>query len=69
MKKYKVKFENNKAIAAEEVDLLEKVDIRIDYVAGKSCINWVVIYASDELDAVITATDIVKQVVSGKNAA
>ena len=59
MRMYKIYFDNNKAIAAEQVDNSYKVGMKIDWKGGKSHIEWMVIFANDENDGLQTGNKII----------
>jgi len=62
MIKYKVVFENNKAIASRQVDPLSCDCVRIEYPNGQSTIMWLVVYAYNEQDSINVANVIIKDI-------
>jgi hypothetical protein len=62
MKYFKVHFENNAPISAERIpELATDEIIHISEVKGKKVINWLIVYAEDETDAVEDASDLLKK--------
>jgi hypothetical protein len=58
MRMYKVIFDNNKAILASQIDFSNNVGAEIAYPDGKSTLKWLIIFANDEKDSIITANKI-----------
>jgi hypothetical protein len=52
VKKYKVLLSNNKAVSAEPVAITQSNHIKINRDGNRTSIEWFVVYANDEGDAV-----------------
>ncbi len=64
MKKYKVRFENNKAISAalfEPEAYNDQEFLNVVTIDGKNYIDWITVFAENQQDAFDAADTVVKQ--------
>jgi hypothetical protein len=64
MKKYKVRFKNNKVVSAELFEPEAYNDqefLNIVSIDGKNYVDWITVFADDQQDAFNAADTVVKQ--------
>lgn len=60
MRAYKVIFENNTAVSAIPSDFFVTKNVNIERGDGKASLEWLIIFANDEQEAIINAKKLVK---------
>jgi hypothetical protein len=60
MRMYRVLFEHNQAVAANQIDFSNSVSIKIEHPDGYNSVKWVIVYADDEEESMRVANKIVR---------